>query len=60
MDKITQLAIKNAGGVTALAAALGLTKQAVSQWKRVPANRVLKVAKLASLSPEALRPDVFK
>lgn len=55
-----EAAIKEAGGNAALANKLGgLTSQAVSQWKRVPAGRVLDVERVTGFSRHVLRPDVF-
>lgn len=48
-----------AGGTAALARILGLTSQAVSQWDRVPASRVLEVERVSGISRHDLRPDVF-
>lgn len=42
-----------------LAARLGLTPQAISLWKRVPAERVLDVEQATGISRHVLRPDVF-
>jgi DNA-binding transcriptional regulator YdaS (Cro superfamily) len=55
----TQIAIKKAGGPTALARLLGVTPQAVGQWKMVPADKVLQVEQISGVSRHALRPDVF-
>jgi len=46
-------------GPVRLAGALKIKPQAVSQWKLVPADRVLKVEKLTGISRHELRPDVF-
>jgi len=59
MDKITQQAIAKAGGVTALAAALGISRQAVNQWKRVPPSKAGSVSKLTGIPVQKLRPDIF-
>lgn len=49
-----------AGGNTALAKELGgLSPQAVSQWKRVPAERVLEVERVTGVSRHDLRPDLY-
>lgn len=49
-----------AGGAAAMANAIGgLTSQAVSQWKRAPAERVLDIERLTGVSRHELRPDVF-
>jgi DNA-binding transcriptional regulator YdaS (Cro superfamily) len=47
------------GGVVKLSLALGLSRAAVSQWERVPAERVLDVERLTGISRYQLRPDVF-
>jgi DNA-binding transcriptional regulator YdaS (Cro superfamily) len=44
MDK--NEAIKRAGSATKLAALLGITRSAVSQWKEIPALRVYKLREL--------------
>lgn len=51
--------IEAGGGVTTLAGKLKLTKQAVSQWKRVPPTRVIAVEKITGISRHQLRPDVY-
>lgn len=49
-----------AGGNTDLAKTLGqISSQAVSQWLRVPPERVLDVERATGLSRHLLRPDVF-
>lgn len=60
MEQICERAKNEAGGPAALAKALGgLTSQAVSQWKKIPAERVLDVERLTGISRHDLRPDVF-
>lgn len=60
MDKLDIKSIaEKAGGVVALSLALGLSRSAVSQWQRVPAERVLDVERITSIPREQLRPDVF-
>ncbi|MBZ5761546.1 helix-turn-helix domain-containing protein [Rhizobium sp. VS19-DR104.2] len=60
MENICTKAIKDAGGPAALAKEIGgLTSQAVSQWKKVPAERVLEVERVTGISRHQLRPDVF-
>lgn len=51
--------VASAGGVTSLARQLGISKSAVSQWDRIPVERVLQVEKLTGVSRYALRPDIF-
>lgn len=52
-------AIEAAGSANKLAEGLGITPQALSQWKRVPPLRVLAVSQLTGLAPHILRPDVY-
>lgn len=54
-------AIEMAGGNAALARHVGVTPQAISQWKRVPADKAIKVEEATggTISRHALRPDVF-
>ncbi|WP_354218737.1 YdaS family helix-turn-helix protein [Bradyrhizobium sp. JR7.2] len=48
-------------GNTGLSRALNgeITPQAVSQWKQVPAERVLDVEKATGVSRHRLRPDLY-
>lgn len=58
----TVLAIKLAGGRSALADRFGVTRQAVQDWAkrgRIPPDKVLTVEKLSGISRYLLRPDVF-
>lgn len=49
-----------AGGPSALASQLGnLTSQAVSQWRRIPAERVLDVERITGIARHELRPDIY-
>jgi DNA-binding transcriptional regulator YdaS (Cro superfamily) len=61
MENFCEQAKDKAGGPAALAKALGgtLTSQAVSQWRKVPAERVLDVERITGISRHDLRPDVF-
>jgi DNA-binding transcriptional regulator YdaS (Cro superfamily) len=61
------LAKQNCGGVARLAEKLNainpdntITPQAISQWRRVPAERAADVAKVSGVPVEQLRPDVFR
>lgn len=42
-----------------LAASLGITSGALSQWTQVPADRVIAVEQITGISRHDLRPDVF-
>lgn len=48
------------GGATGLARAIGgITPQAVSQWRRVPVERVLEVERVTGIPRSELRPDIY-
>ena len=52
-------AISIAGGVGALAKKIGISQPSVSNWSRVPAERVLAVEAVTGVSRAVLRPDLF-
>lgn len=58
-DPETSLAIEKAGGASAVGRALGISPQAVGQWKRVPAERVIAVEGLSGVSRHRIRPDIY-
>lgn len=47
------------GRQISLARALEITPGAVSQWDRVPAERVLDIERLTGISRHDLRPDLY-
>lgn len=51
-----------AGGASGLARALtdDISPQAISQWKRVPAERVADVERATGIPRHRLRPDIFE
>lgn len=51
-------AIDAVGGPAKLAAALGVTKQAISQWDEVPPLRVIAVERASGIPRHELRPDL--
>ena len=58
-QKIKMTVLRASGGTGALAEALGISSHAISQWSRVPAERVGQVARITGLSPDQIRPDIF-
>lgn len=67
MEEALAKAIELVGGPSVLGRSLGISSQAVSQWRRVPAERVLDVER-ATADPESgaprvtrheLRPDLY-
>jgi hypothetical protein len=62
MDKAIQK-IRNTRGLSvkvAQACGGGITRMAVYQWTRVPIERVHDVAEVIGMTPEQIRPDIFK
>lgn len=55
-----QRAIDAAGGMSALARAVGIAQPSVSGWARVPADRVSAVASATGVARSVLRPDLFE
>ena len=52
-------AIRVAGGVGALARKIGILQPSVSNWSRIPAERVLTVEAATGVSRTVLRPDLY-
>jgi DNA-binding transcriptional regulator YdaS (Cro superfamily) len=52
-------AIRVAGGVAALARRIGISQPSVSNWSRIPAERVLTVEQATGVSRAILRPDLY-
>ncbi|MGE3146878.1 MAG: molecular chaperone TorD family protein [Pseudorhodoplanes sp.] len=58
-DEGLEAAIRAAGGVSELARRIGLSQPSVSNWDRVPAERVALVESATNVSRAILRPDLF-
>jgi TorA maturation chaperone TorD len=52
-------AIRAAGGVGALARKIGISQPSLSNWERVPAERVLTVESITGIDRALLRPDLY-
>src|ERR1700747_2954489 len=52
-------AIRAAGGVSELARRLGIAQPSVSNWERIPAERVASVEEATGIDRTRLRPDLF-
>ena len=59
-DPGLQAAVTACGSVQALADRLGKFRQAVSRWRRVPAERVVDVERVSGVPREQLRPDLYR
>ncbi len=58
-DRGLQEAIRAVGGVTELARRIGISQPSVSNWARVPAERVLAVEDVSGVARTILRPDLY-
>jgi len=58
-DQGLKQAIRAVGGVTELARLIGISQPSVSNWSRVPAERVLKVEGVTGVARTVLRPDLY-
>jgi TorA maturation chaperone TorD len=58
-DMALDRAIEAAGGVRALARALGISQPAISSWKRIPSDRLVAVEAATGIPRAELRPDLF-
>src|SRR6266571_1969420 len=52
-------AIRAAGGITELARRIGISQPSVSNWSRVPADRVVAVEAATGVARALLRPDLY-
>jgi DNA-binding transcriptional regulator YdaS (Cro superfamily) len=52
-------AIRVAGGVSELARRIGISQPSVSNWSRIPAERVLEVESATGIERVVLRPDLY-
>ncbi len=47
------------GGLAQLATRLNISRSALSQWDKVPADRVVEIERLTGVSRIELRPDLY-
>jgi TorA maturation chaperone TorD len=52
-------AIRAAGGISELARRIGISQPSVSNWERIPAERVLSVEAATGIGRGVLRPDLY-
>ena len=52
-------AIRAVGGISELARRLGISQPSVSNWERVPVDRVVAVEQVTGIDRAVLRPDLF-
>lgn len=49
-----------AGGPAALARALNIVPSAVTQWRKIPPNRVPQISEITGIPRHELRPDLWE
>ena len=58
-ESALSLAKERAGGRAKLAERLGITPQAISQWREIPVDRVMDVEAVTGIPRSTLRPDIY-
>lgn len=58
-DQGLEQAVRAAGGVSELARQIGISQPSVSNWTRIPAERVLNVEAATGVDRKILRPDLY-
>jgi len=58
-DSGLQQAIRAVGGVTELARRIGIAQPSISNWTKVPAERVIAVEEATGIDRSILRPDLY-
>lgn len=58
-DPGLEMAIRAAGGITELARRIGISQPSVSNWSRVPVERVPSVEAATGIARAILRPDIY-
>ena len=53
-------AVRDRMPLARLAREIGITRGAVAQWDKVPAERMFDVSRVTGISIEVLRPDLFQ
>lgn len=59
-DPGVEEAIRAVGGITELARRIGISQPSVSNWSRVPAERVIAVEAATGIARAVLRPDLHE
>jgi TorA maturation chaperone TorD len=58
-DQGLEQAISAVGGISELARRIGISQPSVSNWERIPAERVLSIEAATGVARDVLRPDLF-
>ena len=60
MDKLTEWLKAERGRLSRLAESMDITPGAISQWDKVPAERIGDVSRVTGIPVDVLRPDIFR
>jgi DNA-binding transcriptional regulator YdaS (Cro superfamily) len=52
--------LKAVGGYRALGRHLGISHQAITHWKQVPAKHLVAIEKISGVPRERLRPELYR
>lgn len=58
-DVAVETAVGKVGSLTKLAARLGISRQAIRDWEKVPPKHVLQMEAISGVSRYELRPDIY-
>jgi len=58
-DSGLEQVIRTVGGIRGLSRLLGISQPAISNWKRIPADRILQVEAVTGVPRSVLRPDLY-
>ena len=59
-DPGLERALAAAGNRAELARRLGLSRQAIAKWRRIPADQIIAVEAATGIPRETLRPDLYR
>ena len=59
-DNGLKTAIETVGGVRALASLIGLSPHTIYRWRRVPAERIVRIEEVTDVPRDVLRPDLYE
>jgi DNA-binding transcriptional regulator YdaS (Cro superfamily) len=60
MEALREYLDAERGRSVRLALALGITPGAISQWEKVPAERIVEIERATGIPRDSLRPDLFE
>jgi DNA-binding transcriptional regulator YdaS (Cro superfamily) len=59
MDRAVDEAVRKEGSRAKVAKRLGISRQAMEQWERVPPRHVLALEAMSGVSRYVIRPDIY-